>query len=171
MCAYTCVSVFCSGKVAKEVVEASSKIQREPPEVHRWVDDHCGFQVALKAGFSKSPITSLCVVTYSIKKGHSYFLRHLTQTDLAGPWHEHSWAPLWVMCSQESHWLGLERHLNKQDAVPLPGQTLSSHPLNHLAKLCHFILLQVLCSCLYSSYLARSRWPDSGLTFPGAITL
>lgn len=29
------VFVFCSGKVAKEVVEASSKIQREPPEVHR----------------------------------------------------------------------------------------------------------------------------------------
>lgn len=29
------VFFFYSGKVAKEVVEASSKIQREPPEVHR----------------------------------------------------------------------------------------------------------------------------------------
>lgn len=34
-CAETGVFVFCSGKVAKEVVEASSRIQREPPEVHR----------------------------------------------------------------------------------------------------------------------------------------
>ena len=38
ICAQTpCFCLFCSGKVAKEVVEASSKIQREPPEVHRWV--------------------------------------------------------------------------------------------------------------------------------------
>ena len=35
---YLCTDAMflsCSGKVAKEVVEASSKIQREPPEVHR----------------------------------------------------------------------------------------------------------------------------------------
>lgn len=30
-----CICAFHSGKVAKEVVEASSKIQRDPPEVHR----------------------------------------------------------------------------------------------------------------------------------------
>lgn len=29
------VILLLSGKVAKEVIEASSKIQRDPPEVHR----------------------------------------------------------------------------------------------------------------------------------------
>ncbi|XP_074712461.1 FERM domain-containing protein 3 isoform X1 [Strix uralensis] len=43
-----------SGKVAKEVVEASSKIQREPPEVHRELNLCC-----FKAGFNQSVRTSI----------------------------------------------------------------------------------------------------------------
>ncbi|OWK07411.1 FRMD3, partial [Cervus elaphus hippelaphus] len=75
---------FYNGKVAKEVVEASSKIQREPPEVHRFLGGQEGF----KADFAKSTRTMKgaralaarpCVV-FSPRSRHSHHPPGLTQT-------------------------------------------------------------------------------------------
>ncbi|CAB1319357.1 unnamed protein product [Coregonus sp. 'balchen'] len=64
-----------SGRVAKEVIEASSKIQREPPEVHR--------------GGCVCVCVCVCVCNY--QSGH--FLCHLS-TDWAGERSSHQQQPL-----------------------------------------------------------------------------
>ena len=105
-----CFCLFCSGKVAKEVVEASSKIQREPPEVHRWVGwsqgsgRFLGGQEGFKADFAKSTrimkgaraLAAWPYVVFSPSSRHSHHPPGPTQTGLPG-------APFWVTGSAGSH--------------------------------------------------------------------